>query len=105
VETANFWRHISPLSSGFKTKLSKKLAEVGGKLSLPSTLLVSCLAYSSTLNTEAIQSSKLFGGFQTTWHYSPQENHKKIFWTQSILGNKIIKYSDNYKYSEIKTND
>jgi hypothetical protein len=52
-----FQRNISPLSSGSKSKASKKPAEAGGKLR----------------KMEVIRSSKTWGSLYTTQHYSPED--------------------------------
>jgi hypothetical protein len=62
-----FQKKISPPYSGFMIKARKK--PIGSECSL---LLVSCLAYSSTLKMGAICSSETtVDSHQTTQHYNP----------------------------------
>jgi hypothetical protein len=56
-----FQRNVSPSSSGLKSKSGKKSA-----LFAACFMLVSCLAYSSTLKMEATCSSKTLADFQLT---------------------------------------
>jgi hypothetical protein len=51
------------------SKLPMRQAEAGGKL-----LLVPCLAYYTTLNTEVICSSDISGALKTSQHYNPEDH-------------------------------
>jgi hypothetical protein len=57
-----FWTNMLPPSLGSKS---------AGRVYF---MLVCCLAYSSTLNIEAVCSSQSLVGFhQTTWHFTPED--------------------------------
>jgi hypothetical protein len=64
-----FWRNILLPSSGSESKPIKKPAETDSACHL--LVLVSCLAYSSFLK---ICSSEMSGSFQSTVHYSAEDN-------------------------------
>jgi hypothetical protein len=71
---------MSPPSSGSKSKLNKKAARARALLAT-GFMLVSCLAYSSTLKMEAVCSSETSADFQrTTLNHIPVDkilhNHR-----------------------------
>jgi hypothetical protein len=78
-----FRRNISPSSSGSKSKPSKK--PVWSMKLATCFMLVSCLAYSSTLKMKATYSSEMSVSFQrTAWRHIPAERTLRNYLCENL---------------------
>jgi hypothetical protein len=82
------WRNILIVSTGPKTKPSKKPAETGINVS-------SCLAYSLTLKMKAIHCSKILGFLQIKWGFMPENHIPHSHHHENLKSNRTLINSDN----------